>query len=61
MPARGGAQRQVEIKTTSAGPFELRIAERVTLDVLVTGDDEIMTFVRVDGELVAEIPVAGQA
>lgn len=59
MAARG--TERAEIKATSTGPFELQIADRVTLDVLVTGDDEVLTFVRVDGELVAEIPVAGEA
>lgn len=43
------------------GLYELRIGTRVVLDVLVTADGELCTFVRVDGALLAELPIAGQA
>jgi hypothetical protein len=37
------------------------VGARVVLDLLVTLDGELMTFVRVDGELLGELPVLGQA
>ncbi|APR80955.1 Hypothetical protein A7982_06302 [Minicystis rosea] len=41
--------------------YELHIGDRVIIDVLVTLDGELLTFVRVDGALLAELPVQGQA
>jgi hypothetical protein len=43
------------------GLYELRVGARVVLDLLVTTEGEVMTFVRIDGALLGEIPVAGQA
>jgi len=31
------------------------------IDLLVTLDGELLTFVRVDGELLGELPIMGQA
>jgi hypothetical protein len=43
------------------GLYELRVDARVVLDLLVTPDGELCTFVRVDGALLAELPIAGKA
>jgi hypothetical protein len=43
------------------GLYELRLGARVVLDVLVTLDGELMTFIRVDGALLGELPVLGEA
>ena len=43
------------------GLYVLRLGDRVVLDVIVPGDGELLAFLRVDGELLAEVPVLGQA
>lgn len=43
------------------GLYELRVDERIVLDLLVTTEGEVMTFLRIDGALLGELPVAGQA
>jgi hypothetical protein len=58
-PARRG--RAASFRAISGGLCELHLGGRVVLDLLVTLDGELMTFVRVDGELLAELPVAGEA
>ncbi len=67
--ARRKGQREPARKSASAssfcaiadGLYELRIGPRVVLDLLVTLDGELLTFVRVDGALLGELPVLGQA
>jgi hypothetical protein len=42
--------------------FVLRVGDRIVLDILVdAARSSVMTFVRIDGELLAELPVLGQA
>ena len=42
--------------------FVLRVGERIVLDILVDcARSSVMTFVRIDGELLAELPVLGDA
>jgi hypothetical protein len=55
-PKKGASFRAV-----ADGLYELHLGARVVLDLLVTLDGELMTFVRVDGEILAELPIAGQA
>jgi hypothetical protein len=43
------------------GLYELRIGARVVLELLVTLDGELMTFIRIDGALLGELPVLGEA
>ena len=43
------------------GLHVLRVGGRVVLDVIVPEQGTLMTFIRVDGELLGELPVAGQA
>jgi len=43
------------------GLYELRVGARVALDLLVTLDGDLMTFVRVDGALLGELKVLGEA
>ena len=47
--------------TADFGVVKLRVDARVVLDLLVTTEGEVMTFLRVDGALLGELPVAGQA
>lgn len=47
--------------TIAEGVLELRLGERVLLDVLVTEDGDLRLFLRVDGALVVAIPVLGDA
>jgi len=54
--SRGGSFRAL-----AEGLYELRVGRRVVIDVLVTLDGELLTFVRVDGVLLAELQVLGQA
>jgi hypothetical protein len=41
--------------------YELRLGARVALDVLVTLDGDMMTFIRIDGALLGELPILGEA
>jgi len=43
------------------GLHVLRVDERVVLDVIVPETGALLTFIRIDGELMGELPVAGQA
>jgi hypothetical protein len=53
--------REMQFRAVANGFYELRLGARIALDVLVTMDGELMTFVRVDGALVGELPVLGEA
>jgi hypothetical protein len=55
-PDRGKAFRLI-----TNGLYELRLGARVALDLLVTVDGDVMTFLRIDGALLGEIPVLGEA
>jgi hypothetical protein len=47
---------------TDGSLFVLRVGERIVLDILVDATrSSVMTFIRIDGELMAELPVLGQA
>lgn len=60
--AAGGKKPQRKsFHAIAEGLYELRVGARVVLDLLVTTEGEVMTFVRIDGALLGEIPVAGQA
>jgi hypothetical protein len=72
MAARKRAEHRTTRRKQTGGPrpsfraladglFELRVCGRVVLDVLVTLDGGVLTFVRVDGALLFELPVLGQA
>jgi hypothetical protein len=50
-----------EFFALGSGLYELRLGARVALDLLVTLDGELMTFVRVDGALLGQLPVLGDA
>jgi hypothetical protein len=41
--------------------YVLALSERIVLDVLAYEDEGLLTFIRIDGEVVAELPVLGQA
>jgi len=41
--------------------YVLPLGERIVLDVLAYQDEGLLAFVRIDGEVVAELPVLGQA
>jgi hypothetical protein len=58
---RAGARGEVAFRSVAEGLYELTLGPRVAIDLLVTLDGDVFAFVRVDGELLAEIPVAGQA
>jgi hypothetical protein len=45
----------------ATGLYVLRVDSRVMVDVIVPADGEVLAFIRVDGELLAELPVLGQA
>jgi len=53
--------RSSSFRTVADGLYELRLSARVMIDLLVTLDGELLTFVRVDGELLGELPIMGQA
>jgi len=55
------AAKRGAFRAIADGLYELHISERVIIDVLVTLDGELLTFVRVDGTLLGELPVQGQA
>jgi hypothetical protein len=54
-------QQRATFHVIADGLYELRVDARIVLDLLVTTEGELMTFVRIDGALFGEIPVAGQA
>lgn len=56
-----GPTRRGGFQVIADGLYELRLGRRVSIDVLVTTDGELLTFLRVDGALVAELPVKGKA
>lgn len=41
--------------------YVLALSERIVLDVLAYEDEGLLAFIRIDGEVVAELPVLGQA
>jgi hypothetical protein len=41
--------------------YVLPLGERIVLDVLAYEDEGLLAFIRIDGEVVAELPVLGQA
>ena len=41
--------------------YVMALGERIVLDVLAYQDEGLLAFLRIDGEVVAELPVAGQA
>ena len=54
--------RPVARNDTDGSLFVLRVGERIVLDILVDATrSSVMTFIRIDGELLAELPVLGQA
>lgn len=48
-------------RAIDTGLDELHLGARVAIHLLVTLDGDLMTFVRVDGTLLGEIPVLGEA
>jgi hypothetical protein len=54
-------ERASPFRALSNGLYELRLGARVVLDLLVTLDGDLMTFIRVDGALLGELPVLGEA
>jgi hypothetical protein len=59
--AAGKKPQRQSFHAVAEGLYELRVGARVVLDLLVTTEGEVMTFLRIDGALLGEIPVAGQA
>jgi hypothetical protein len=43
------------------GLHEVTLDARVALDLLVTVDDELLVFLRVDGEIIVELVTLGSA
>lgn len=41
--------------------YVVTLGKRIVLDLLAYQDEGLLAFVRVDGEVVAELPVLGQA
>jgi hypothetical protein len=57
--ARRPIHRQAEDR--DGGLTVVRLSPRVVLDLVITTDDELMTFVRIDGRLLGELHVIGKA
>jgi len=57
--SRRHVHRQAEDR--DGGLTVLRLSARVVLDLVLTTNDELMTFVRIDGQLLGELHVLGQA
>lgn len=53
--------RESPFRALSNGLYELRLGARVVLDLLVTLDGDLMTFIRIDGALLGQLPVLGEA
>jgi len=54
-------QQPSRFRALADGLYELPLGARVALDLLVTLDGELMTFLRVDGALIGELKVLGEA
>jgi hypothetical protein len=54
-------ERGKHFRALANGLYELRLGARVALDVLVTLDGDLVTFIRIDGALLGELPVLGEA
>jgi hypothetical protein len=59
--AAGGPAQSMTVMADDGALYVLRLCERIVLDVLAYEDEGLLAFVRVDGEVVAELPVLGQA
>jgi len=53
--------RESEFRALADGLYELPLGARVALDLLVTLDGDLMAFIRVDGALLGELKVLGEA
>jgi hypothetical protein len=50
-----------EHRTMVEGLLEIDLGPRVALDLLVTVDHDLIVFLCVDGEVLVELPTAGEA
>lgn len=48
-------------RAITTGLDEVHLGARVALHLLVTIDGDLMTFIRIDGALLGELPVLGEA
>ena len=53
--------RRAMFRAIKGGLPDLHLGRRVALHLLVTLDGDLMTFIRIDGALLGEIPVLGEA
>jgi len=60
-PPKRKSERPKAFRLITDGLYELHLGARVALDLLVTVDGDVMTFLRIDGALLGEIPVLGEA
>ncbi len=49
------------VMADDGGLYVMTLGSRIVLDVLAYQDEGLLAFVRVEGEVVAELPVLGQA
>ena len=61
VPKKIGGHPGVTFHAIAEGLYELRVDARIVLDLLITTEGELMTFLRVDGALLGELPIAGEA
>jgi hypothetical protein len=61
-PHTAGAHEQsMTVMADDGALYVLQLCERIVLDVLAYEDEGLLAFIRIDGEVVAELPVLGQA
>ncbi|HVY46514.1 MAG TPA: hypothetical protein VHB21_11575 [Minicystis sp.] len=60
-PRRVSSGASCLVPVAASGLYEVDVGDRITLDLLVTVDGDLLTFLRIDGEILAELKVAGQA
>ncbi|AUX32824.1 MULTISPECIES: hypothetical protein [Sorangium] len=53
--------RSMTVMADDGALYVLPLCERIVLDVLAYEDEGLLAFIRIDGEVVAELPVLGQA
>jgi hypothetical protein len=59
--AQAGRTPEQTVMADDGSLYVLALTKRIVLDVLAYEDEGLLAFIRVDGEVVAELPVLGQA
>ena len=57
LPTAGARTESMTVMADDGALYVLPLGERIVLDVLAYEDEGLLAFIRIDGEVVAELPV----